>query len=240
MPDNARRPAEQPRPDAHRCWPPRGSGCRWRSRSRAWSLIVVGHGARTATAGAGVVGLVIVALIVWMINWMFRLSVDSNREREPRGGGARVLRPARALAGRGAAVTAGADRAPTDRDGRRQRHAGLVLRRRALPRRRRRRSRTGWSSRPRAPRSSTSAASRPARARSRSPRTRSSRRVVPVIEGLSPAGAQAQISIDTSKAAVAARGAGGRRHARQRRHRAARATREMAERRGRRRGATAA
>jgi hypothetical protein len=42
--------------------------------------IVVGHG-KDATAGAGV-GLVLVALIVWMINWMYRMSVDSNRERD--------------------------------------------------------------------------------------------------------------------------------------------------------------
>jgi hypothetical protein len=42
--------------------------------------IVLGH-ARTPLAGAGV-GLVVIALIVWMINWMFRLSVQSNRDRE--------------------------------------------------------------------------------------------------------------------------------------------------------------
>ncbi len=42
--------------------------------------IVLGH-ARTALASAGVV-LLGTALIVWMINWMFRMSVDSNRERE--------------------------------------------------------------------------------------------------------------------------------------------------------------
>jgi hypothetical protein len=42
--------------------------------------IVVGHG-KDATAGAGV-GLVLVALIVWMINWMYRMSVASNRERD--------------------------------------------------------------------------------------------------------------------------------------------------------------
>jgi hypothetical protein len=42
--------------------------------------IVIGHG-KTAAAGAGV-GLVIVALIVWMLNWMFRMSVSSNRERD--------------------------------------------------------------------------------------------------------------------------------------------------------------
>jgi hypothetical protein len=42
--------------------------------------IVIGHG-KSAAAGAGV-GLVIVALIVWMLNWMFRMSVESNRDRE--------------------------------------------------------------------------------------------------------------------------------------------------------------
>jgi hypothetical protein len=42
--------------------------------------IVIGHG-KTAAAGAGV-GLVIVAIIVWMVNWMYRLSVQSNRERD--------------------------------------------------------------------------------------------------------------------------------------------------------------
>jgi prepilin signal peptidase PulO-like enzyme (type II secretory pathway) len=42
--------------------------------------IVLGHG-RTSLAGAGV-GLLIIALIVWMINWMFRLSVESNDDRD--------------------------------------------------------------------------------------------------------------------------------------------------------------
>jgi threonine/homoserine/homoserine lactone efflux protein len=42
--------------------------------------IVLGH-ARTPMAGAGVV-LVGVALVVWMLNWMFRMSVQSNRDRE--------------------------------------------------------------------------------------------------------------------------------------------------------------
>ncbi len=42
--------------------------------------IVIGHG-KTAAAGAGV-GLVIVAISVWMINWMFRMSIASNRERD--------------------------------------------------------------------------------------------------------------------------------------------------------------
>ena len=53
-------------------------------------MIVLGHG-RTRGAGAtalgnsiaaGGVALLIVALIVWMINWLFRMSVQSNRERE--------------------------------------------------------------------------------------------------------------------------------------------------------------
>ncbi len=43
--------------------------------------IVVGGGKDDVIAGAGV-SLVIVALIVWMVNWMYRISVQSNRERE--------------------------------------------------------------------------------------------------------------------------------------------------------------
>jgi uncharacterized membrane protein YhiD involved in acid resistance len=42
--------------------------------------IVLGQ-ARTALAGAGVV-LLGTALIVWMVNWLFRMSLESNRERE--------------------------------------------------------------------------------------------------------------------------------------------------------------
>jgi hypothetical protein len=42
--------------------------------------LVVGHG-RTAAAGAGV-GLLLVALTVWLINWMYRISVASNRDRD--------------------------------------------------------------------------------------------------------------------------------------------------------------
>ena len=42
--------------------------------------IIIGHGT-DATAAAGV-GLLIVALTVWMINWMYRMSVASNRERD--------------------------------------------------------------------------------------------------------------------------------------------------------------
>jgi putative effector of murein hydrolase LrgA (UPF0299 family) len=43
--------------------------------------IVVGGGQDDVVAGAGV-SLVIAAVIVWMINWMYRMSVQSNRERE--------------------------------------------------------------------------------------------------------------------------------------------------------------
>lgn len=39
------------------------------------------HG-RSGTIAATGVALVIAAIIVWMINWMYRMSVASNRERE--------------------------------------------------------------------------------------------------------------------------------------------------------------
>ncbi len=51
-------------------------------------LIVLGHG-RVSTNGdthtllsATGVALLLVAVTVWMINWMFRMSVESNRDRE--------------------------------------------------------------------------------------------------------------------------------------------------------------
>jgi len=43
--------------------------------------IVVGGGKDDVVASAGV-ALVIAGLIVWMVNWMYRMSVQSNRERE--------------------------------------------------------------------------------------------------------------------------------------------------------------
>jgi drug/metabolite transporter (DMT)-like permease len=44
--------------------------------------IVAGHGdPNDATAAAGV-ALLIVAVIVWMLNWMYRMSVASNLDRE--------------------------------------------------------------------------------------------------------------------------------------------------------------
>ncbi len=42
--------------------------------------IVIGRG-HTSVAGAGVV-LLGIAVMVWLLNWLFRLSVESNRDRE--------------------------------------------------------------------------------------------------------------------------------------------------------------
>ncbi len=70
----------------------------WLSATRVWLplvivvagvvLIVIGHGSYSnlATAhsleSAAGVSLLIVALIVWMLNWMYRLSIRSNEERD--------------------------------------------------------------------------------------------------------------------------------------------------------------
>ena len=43
--------------------------------------IVAGHARSDSPTAAGGVALIIAALIVWMINWMFRMSVASNRDR---------------------------------------------------------------------------------------------------------------------------------------------------------------
>ncbi len=53
-------------------------------------LIVVGHGRSRGSgatslgnsAAAAGVALLIAAVIVWMLNWMYRMSVQSNRERD--------------------------------------------------------------------------------------------------------------------------------------------------------------
>ena len=51
-------------------------------------LLVIGHGSYSQLANthslesAAGVGLLIVAVIVWMLNWMYRLSLSSNEERE--------------------------------------------------------------------------------------------------------------------------------------------------------------
>jgi drug/metabolite transporter (DMT)-like permease len=41
---------------------------------------VIGHG-RTDLAAVGVC-LLLIALTVWLINWLFQMSLESNRERE--------------------------------------------------------------------------------------------------------------------------------------------------------------
>ena len=52
------------------------------------ALLVIGHGSYSKLANthslesAAGVGLLIVAVIVWMLNWMYRLSLSSNEERE--------------------------------------------------------------------------------------------------------------------------------------------------------------
>jgi len=43
-------------------------------------LCVAGHG-KTTIAAVGVC-LILIALTVWLINWLFRLSIESNRDRE--------------------------------------------------------------------------------------------------------------------------------------------------------------
>jgi protein-S-isoprenylcysteine O-methyltransferase Ste14 len=51
-------------------------------------LLVIGHGSYSqlvnthSVESAAGVGLLIVALIVWMVNWLFRLSLRSNEDRE--------------------------------------------------------------------------------------------------------------------------------------------------------------
>jgi ABC-type transport system involved in cytochrome bd biosynthesis fused ATPase/permease subunit len=70
---------------------PRGAGRVLLAITRVWIpvaiavvgivAIVIGGGQDDIIAGAGV-SLVIAALIVWMVNWMYRMSVQSNRDRE--------------------------------------------------------------------------------------------------------------------------------------------------------------
>jgi protein-S-isoprenylcysteine O-methyltransferase Ste14 len=70
----------------------------WLAATRTWLplaiavagvvLVVIGHGSYSNLASthslesAAGVCLLIVALIVWMLNWMYRLSIRSNEERE--------------------------------------------------------------------------------------------------------------------------------------------------------------
>jgi protein-S-isoprenylcysteine O-methyltransferase Ste14 len=77
---------------------PRQPGRFWLSATRVWlplvigaagvALIVIGHGSYSNLANthslesAAGFSLLIVALIVWMLNWMYRLSVRSNEDRD--------------------------------------------------------------------------------------------------------------------------------------------------------------
>jgi protein-S-isoprenylcysteine O-methyltransferase Ste14 len=77
---------------------PSRSGRFWLSATRVWLplgiavagvvLIVIGHGSYSDLANthslesAAGVSLLLVALIVWMLNWMYRLSIRSNEDRE--------------------------------------------------------------------------------------------------------------------------------------------------------------
>ena len=45
------------------------------------AAVIAGGGSNSTLAGAGV-ALVLAAVVVWMINWMYRMSVQSNRDRE--------------------------------------------------------------------------------------------------------------------------------------------------------------
>jgi protein-S-isoprenylcysteine O-methyltransferase Ste14 len=74
------------------------SGRFWLSATRVWLpvsivvagvvLIVIGHGSYSnltnthSLESAAGVSLLLVALIVWMLNWMYRLSIESNKDRE--------------------------------------------------------------------------------------------------------------------------------------------------------------
>jgi O-antigen/teichoic acid export membrane protein len=44
--------------------------------------IIAGHGSGKSAVAAGGVVLLGVALMVWMINWLFRMSLDSNKDRD--------------------------------------------------------------------------------------------------------------------------------------------------------------
>lgn len=49
-------------------------------------LIVDGHGRSNSTAAAAGVALIVVAITVWLLNWLYRLGVQSanDRDREER------------------------------------------------------------------------------------------------------------------------------------------------------------
>ena len=80
---------DDPRPDPTRFW--LAATRTWLPLSIAVAgvvLVVIGHGSYSNLANthslesAAGVCLLIVALIVWMLNWMYRLSIRSNEKRE--------------------------------------------------------------------------------------------------------------------------------------------------------------
>ncbi len=115
-------------------------------------LVIAGH-AKGGLAATGVV-LLGIALIVWMLNWLFRLSIESNRDREQEEEARRFFKTSMAggpmserserssepggRAGRSERGAGGPAKSPVHDHGRGQRHAGLVLRRRVVSRRGRR------------------------------------------------------------------------------------------------------
>ena len=79
---SARRPSHSPLMQFLRYWLPSGIAL------VGLALIVVGHAAYSKSTNshslesATGVALLIVAVMVWLINWMYRLSIRSNIERE--------------------------------------------------------------------------------------------------------------------------------------------------------------
>jgi hypothetical protein len=45
-------------------------------------LIIAGHARASSPAAAAGVAFIIIALIVWLLNWLFRLSIQSGPDRE--------------------------------------------------------------------------------------------------------------------------------------------------------------
>ena len=45
-------------------------------------LIVAGHARASSPAAAAGVALLVVALTVWLLNWLYRLGLESDRDRE--------------------------------------------------------------------------------------------------------------------------------------------------------------
>jgi uncharacterized membrane protein len=57
-------------------------GARVHAREGIFEDTLQGGGILQSTLAAFGLALLLIALIVWMINWLFRMSLDSNRERD--------------------------------------------------------------------------------------------------------------------------------------------------------------